>query len=126
MKNHTRIIATLSLLFILPAALFMAALEVRHMQSLPFGAADFAQRIVMSYAGRVWTLWVLLIAMPLAAFISGCATLFASWARDLELRNIVRQSIAAIRAHPARLFVAATTLMAAGILTIVALHLMAN
>jgi hypothetical protein len=126
MTNQTRIIAILSLLFILPAALFMAALEVRHMQSLPFGAADFAQRIVMSYAGKAWTLWVFLISMPFAAFIMGCATLFANWARDVELRNIVRQSFAAIRAHPARLFVAATTLTAAGILTIVALHLIAN
>jgi hypothetical protein len=126
MKNRTRIIAILGLLLILPAALFMAALQVRHMQSLPFGSADFAQRIVMSYAEKVWALWALLISMPLAAFIIGCITLLGDFARDGHLQNAVRQSLAVIRAHPARLMVAATTLAAAGILAIVALHLIAN
>jgi hypothetical protein len=38
----------------------------------------------------------------------------------------LRQSLTAIRSHLATLFVAATTLAAAGILAIVVLHMMAN
>jgi hypothetical protein len=126
MKNQTRIIAALELTLILPAALFMVALVVRHMQALPFASADFAQQIVMWYSERVWPLWVFLIAMPFAAFIAGCATLLGDWARDVELQNVTRQTLVVIRAHPVRLLLAATTLTAACILAIVALHMVAN
>ncbi|HUK29583.1 MAG TPA: hypothetical protein VLV89_00615 [Candidatus Acidoferrum sp.] len=126
MKKQARLIAALGLTLIFPAALFMAALVVRNFNSLPFNSAEFAQRIVMSYAGKVWTLWVLLIAMPFAAFITGTAALLGDWGGDVELRNAARQSFSVIRAHPARLIVAITTVMAAGILAIVAVHLLAN
>ncbi len=76
--------------------------------------------------GGVWTLWVLLIALPLTVLITGCAKLLSDWRSDLKLRDATRQSVTAIRAHAASLVVAGATLTAAGILTIVALHLLAN
>ena len=123
---RTRIIAAIQLILIFPAALFMTALVVRSVQPLQYEPVHSAQQLVMWYAGRMWTLWVLLLALPLAVLVTGCATLLRSWNRDTALMQTVRQSLAEIRAHMATLFVAATTLAAAGILAIVVLHMLAN
>ncbi len=123
---RTRIIAAIQLVLIFPAALFMTALVVRSVQPLQYEPAHSAQQLVMWYAGRMWTLWVLLLALPLAVLVTGCATLLRNWNRDTALMQTVRQSLAEIRAHVATLFVAATTLAAAGILAIVVLHMLAN
>src|SRR5208283_5111384 len=116
MNNQPRVIAALQLALLSPAALFMTALVVRNLGPLQDEPAHAAQRIVMLYAGRVWTLWVLLLALPFAVLITGCATLLRGWKSDAELSNAARQSLAETLAHPARLLVAATTLTAAGIL----------
>lgn len=95
-----RALATAELLLILPAALFMTALAAR---TLPFQLARTADQIVMWYAGRQWTLWVLLIALPMAVLVSGGATLLQSGSRQTFV------------------------LVAAGIiLAIVVLHMLAN
>jgi ABC-type Fe3+ transport system permease subunit len=104
----------------------MTALVLRSLQPLQNEPAHSAQQLVMWYAGRIWTLWVLLLALPLAVLVTGCATLLRGWNRDTALMQTVRQSLAEIRAHVATLFVAATTLAAAGILAIVVLHMLAN
>jgi hypothetical protein len=101
-----RIIAVTELALIFPAGLFMASLLARHLPSAT------AELIVMWYAGRMWTLWILLVGLPLAALVTGCATL-------LQNRN-------AIRAHFATQVIAVTTASAGGILAIVILHMLAN
>jgi hypothetical protein len=105
------IVAVVQGLLISPAALFMGALVVR---TLPPPQSDLvlnAERIVMWYAARQWTLWVLLIVLPLAVLVAGCHTL-----------------LSARRIHPdvATTSVATATLMAGGVLTIVTLHMLAN
>jgi hypothetical protein len=117
MNTVRRAIATTELLLILPVTLFMTALLVRTLQPLEGEPARIAERIVMWYAERQWTLWILLIALPLSVLVTGCATL---------TRNDARQTLAAIRAQPAMLLVAATTLTAAVFLGIVVLHMLAN
>src|SRR5258708_3353458 len=117
MQTHKRSVAATELLLILPAALFMSALAVRTLQPLAGEPARTAERIVTWYAERQWTLWILLIALPLSVLVTGCATL---------IREDVRQTLAAIRAHPATLLVAAATLTAGVFLVIVALHMLAN
>ena len=117
MQTGKRAIATTELLLILPAALFMTALVVRLLQPLQSEPARTAERIVEWYADRQWTLWILLIALPLAVLVTGCATL---------MRRDARQTLAALRADPATLFVAAATLIAGGVLVIVVLHMLAN
>ena len=114
--------AALDFVLIVPAALFMAALVIRN---LPVHeVANTAQGIVMWYAGRLWTLWVLLLALPFAVLITGCIALFRDW---IEVPNVAWQPLALIRrAQPASLFVAALTFSAAGILAIVVLHMLAN
>ena len=122
----TRLVAAIQLVLIFPAALFMTALVLRSLQPLQYEPAHSAQQLVMWYAGRMWTLWVLLLSLPLIVLVVGCATLLHNWNRDSALPHTVQQSLAEIRAHVATLFVAATTLAAAGILAIVVLHMLAN
>ena len=115
------LVVALDLVLIFPAALFMAALVIRN---LPLHEmANNAQQIVTWYAGRIWTLWVLLLALPFVVLITGCAALFRDW---MEMPNAARQPLAIIRAQPASLFIAVLTLTAAGILAIVVLHMLAN
>lgn len=117
MITVNRAIAATELLLILPAALFMASLVVRTLHPLEDEPARTAERIVMWYAEREWTLWILLIALPLAVLVTGCATL---------IRSDAMQTLAAIRAHPTTLLIAVTTLTAGGFLVIVVLHMLAN
>jgi hypothetical protein len=107
---RTRTLAVLQLLLIFPAALFMAALVVRNLGPPQDEPAHAAQQIVMWYAARLWTLRVLLFALP-------CMALGSGWAA-LRARNN--------RAPwPVRL-VSVTTAASAGILAIVAFHVLAN
>ncbi|MEO8910170.1 MAG: hypothetical protein ABI408_08085 [Gemmatimonadaceae bacterium] len=117
-----RISAGAEVLLIFPASLFMTALFVRNVQPQQYEPAHSAQRIVTWYAARPWTLWLFLMAFPLAVLVTGCATLRRSWRDDIELRGTARHTLAAIRMHLATVLVAAATLAAAGILAIVAVH----
>jgi hypothetical protein len=101
----------------------MTALFTRNLQPQQYEPAHTAQRIVMWYAVRPHVgLWVLLMALPFVVLVTGCATLLRSWNDNAELRQAARQTLAAVRAHLATLFVAAATLTAVGVLAIVALH----
>ena len=121
-----RTIAVTELLLIAPAGLFMAALFVRNLQPEQLEPARSAQRIVMWYAGKQWTLWVLLMALPLAVLVVGCTALLTNWREDAELRHSTRQTLAAVRGHVATLLVAVATLAAAGVLAVVALHALSD
>ena len=126
MRTLTRGIAAMELALIFPAALFMSALVVRNPQPLHNEPAHTAQRIIMWYSERMWTLWLLLLAMPIAVLVTGCVALWRSSSRDVGLSSTARQSLILMRAPLATSFVAATTLAAGGILVIVVLHMLAN
>ena len=121
-----RSIATVEVLLICPAAFFMTALVMRHLPPLQGETAITSQRIVMWYAERQWTLWVLLIAMPFAVLVTGCAMLLRKWQRDVALPYDARQRLAAIWAQPSTLVVVGAALTAAGVLVRVILHMLAN
>jgi len=88
MKTILRAVATLELLFVFPAVLFMTALFVRNIQPLQYEPAHTAQRVVALYASSTHIgLWVLLIALPFAVVIIGSATLIREWRRNHELRD---------------------------------------
>jgi hypothetical protein len=123
---RTRVIAVMELVLIFPAILFMTALVLRNLQPLQYEPARSAQQLVMWYAGRMWTLWFLLLGLPLIVLVSGCAELLRSYNRDIVLPLTSEKSLAMVRAHLSSLFIAATTLMAGVILAIVALHVLAN
>lgn len=120
-------IATAELLLVFPSVLFMTALFVRNLQPLQYEPAHTAQQIVTWYAARPHVgLWVLLIALPLAVLLTGCATLLRRWRREVELRQAARQTLTAIRTHLATLLVAGATAAAGGILAIVGLHVLTD
>ena len=114
---RTRVIAITELVLIFPAVLFMTALALRNLQPVQYEPARSAQQLVMWYAGRMWTLWVLLFGLPFIALVSGCAELLRNWSRDIVLPLSSRKS---------SLFIAATTIIAGVILSIVVLHVLAN
>jgi hypothetical protein len=127
MKTIKPSIAAAELLLIFPAALFMTSLIVRELQPRQYEPAHTAQQIVDWYAARPHVgLWILLIALPLTVLATGSVALLRNWEDNAELRYATQQTLAAMRAHLAALFVAAATLAAAGVLAIVALHMLAG
>jgi hypothetical protein len=120
-------LATAELVLMFPAVLFMTALFARNLQPQQYEPAHTAQQIVNWYALRPHlALWVLLMALPAVVLFTGCAVLFHSWTADLELRTVVRQTAAAIKPHLTTLLIALATLTAAGVLGIVALHVLTD
>ena len=123
MNTTRRAIAATQVLLIFPAILFMGALIVRQLSPLQHEPAYTAQRIVMWYAGRMWTLWVLLITLPLAVLVTGCLTFLRS---KRGLPRGLQERFATIHTDPAMSLVAAMTLTAGVVLAIVTLHMLAN
>jgi hypothetical protein len=126
MHINKRSIAATQLLLIFPATLFMAALLARHLQPLLYEPAHTAQLIVMWYSGRVWTLWVLLIDLPLAVLVLGCVTLLKDWIAYTKPQQVTPQPSAKVRLHPATIIIVAVTLAAGVILAVVAVHMLMN
>ena len=116
----------MELVLIFPAALFMTALVLRSLQPLQYEPAHSAQQLVLWYAGRMWTLWVLLLGLPLTVLVTGCAASLGYWNAAVAVPHTAWRSLAMLRANLAPLFIAAITLAAGVILAIVALHMLAN
>jgi hypothetical protein len=119
-------IAVTQIVLIFPAALFMAALLVRYLQPLLYEPAHIAQQIVMWYSDRVWTLWILLIGLPLVVLVVGFVTLLRIWIAETALRQATQHRSTAIRLHFATLIITAATLAAGAILVVVAVHMLMN
>lgn len=118
-----RTFAAAHLLLISPAVLFLVAVIVQRLQPTRTLAAG---HIVMWYAERMWTLWILLLALPLSALISGCISLLRdSSARD-QVATLPLRAPAALQPAEARTSLAVTTVTAAVIVGIVILHMLAN
>ena len=126
MEADKRIIAATELVLIFPAALFLTAVVARHLQLLQYEPAHIAQQIVTWYSVRSWTLWVLLIGLPCAALLTGCATLLRNSNGGTEERQPTRHLSAGIHGRLPTRIIAAATLAAGLILAVVALHMLAN
>ena len=127
MNAIRRYIATVEFLFVLPASLFMTALFLRNIQPPQYEPAQTARRLVDWFSARpLLGLDVCLIALPFTALVIGCATVVRSWRSDPQLRDAALQTLAALRAHLAAVFIVLATLIAGGILAIVALHVITD
>ncbi len=127
MKNTDRAFASLELLLIFPAALFMTSLFTRSIQPLQYEPAHSAQQIVNWYAARPHVgLWVFLMGLPMLVLVTGATALWRRWSRESELRQAARETAGVLRRYMATVVVAGATLGAAGILGIVALHVLAD
>jgi hypothetical protein len=122
-----RSIATIELLLIAPATLFMLALFLRNVQPEPYQPAQTARHIVNWFAARPHIgLQIFLIALPFAALILGAATTLRTWRNDQRLRQLALDTVATLRAQASFLLIAAATVLAGSILAIVALHLLTD
>src|SRR3954452_10693688 len=106
MNANKHYVALMEVFLILPAALFMASLVVRELPASGLGVA--AQRTVMWYAERQWTVWLLLVALPVAVPVVGCVTLLQGW--DAEpMQTGLQKALAAITTDGTTIFIAALT-----------------
>ena len=126
MDRNKRTIAATELVLIFPAMLFMISLIARQLQPLQYEPAHFAQQIIMWYAGRIWTLWILLISLPLVVLIIGCLTLLQSWSEQTEPEQTIYQTFRALSQHSTTFVIALTTFAAGIILVIVGVHMLMN
>lgn len=76
--------------------------------------------------GSMGGLWGLLIALPLTVLCLGSAALLQGWATDAELRHAMQQTLMILHRHMATAVVTAATFIAAGILSIVVMHMLTN
>lgn len=127
MNTLRRSIATLELLLVCPAVLFLGAVFLRSIQPQVYEPARTAQHIVDWYAARPHVgLWLLLIAMPLTVMVLGFLTLGREWRRNPNLRVAARQMLLLGREHASTLLITTATVGAGGILTLVAFHMLTN
>jgi hypothetical protein len=119
MRATKQTFAIVELMLVLPAALFMTALFLREVQP-----AAQTGRLVDWFGHHVVVgLYIFLVAMPFAAFIGGCAMVLRSWRRDAQFRRATREMFSTAREHVASLLIAGATLVAGGVLAIVAMHM---
>jgi hypothetical protein len=64
--------------------------------------------------------------MPLIVLVTGGGIVFHKWRSDPELRQAAGQTFATLIAHLESILIALATLVAGGVLTIVALHLLTD
>ena len=94
------VIAAWALALVCPAVVFVTALFVRQLQPLESEPARTAERIVTWFAAHPqFGLWVVLLILPLSAFILGSAALLRTWGDNAELRHYAWRALAAIPAH---------------------------
>jgi uncharacterized protein YceK len=125
-ESMKRILAAAHLLLISPAVLFLGAVIVQRLDLSQGEPGHTAQHIVMWYAQRMWTLWILLLALPLSVLVSGCILLLLESGRSTQVSSLAQKALAAVRPRGERTSVAATTVIAAVIVGIVVLHMLAN
>ena len=122
-----RSIAAIELLLIFPATLFMFALFLRNVQPAPYQPAETARHVVDWFAARPRIgLQLFLIALPFSALVVGVASTLRTWRSDQRLRQVTADTLATFRTHASFLLIAAVTLLAGAILSIVALHVLTD
>ena len=120
------VIAAWALALVGPAVLFVTALFLRQVPPPESEPARTAERIVRWYAAHPQlALWVLLLLLPLSAFILGSAALLRTWGENPHLQVYVWRALAAIPAHWPAVSIGGATLLSAGVLVMITTHLMA-
>jgi len=109
----------MEVVLIIPAVLFLTAVLLRYLPQQP-EIASGARQIVTWYADRLWTLWALLVTLPLLALLTGCVTLLQ------HHREIVERMSMEPGTQVARHVIAGSTIAAGLILVVAGLHILAN
>ena len=119
------IVAFCAFALIGPAVVFIAALCLRQVLPPASEPARTAERIVGTYAAHPQlTLWVVLILMPLSAFVIGIAALLRTWGDNPKLQYFTWRAVAEIPEHWPALSIGGATLLALALLVMITAHLM--
>ena len=112
---------------VVPAVLFVSALFLRQLPRPGSHPARIADRIVRWYAAHPqFALWVLLLGLPLAAFVLGGSTLLRTWGENPQLRYWAWRVVEEIPEHWPAMTVGGATLVSASLLVTITAHLMAG
>jgi hypothetical protein len=121
------VIAACALALVGPAVLFVTALFIRGVPPPDSAPARIAERIVRWYAAHPQlALWVLLLLLPLSAFILGSATLLRTWGDNPQLRYWAWRTLTEIPEHWPAVSIGGLTLLSLGVLIMITAHLMAG
>ena len=119
------VVASVALVLIAPAVLFVLALFLRQWQPFDSEPARTAERVVRWYAAHSqFSLWVLLLLLPLCAFILGSSALLRTWGDNPKLQDFTWRALAAIPEHLPAFLIAAATFVSASVLAMMTRHLM--
>ncbi|HEX5133340.1 MAG TPA: hypothetical protein VFX92_12760 [Candidatus Krumholzibacteria bacterium] len=118
------VVAAWTLALVCPSALFVIALLLRQVPPPGREPNRTADRIVRWYAAHPQlALWVLLLLLPMAAFVLGSAALLRTWDNNAELRYYAWRALTEIPEHWPALFIGVATVISAGLLAMVTKHL---
>ena len=121
------VIAALASALVGPAVLFVAALFLEQLSPRDSEPARTAARIVRWYAAHPQlALWVLLLLLPISAFLLGSVALLRTWDNNPELQYYTWRALAEIPEHWPALSIGGATLLAAGVLAMITGHLFAG
>jgi cytochrome b561 len=121
------VIAAWALALVGPAILFVAALVIRQVPPPESQPARTADRIVKWYAAHPqFALWVLLLLLPLSAFLLGSVALLRTWGDNPRLQYYTWRALTEIPEHWPALSIGGATLLAAGVLAMITTHLFAG
>jgi len=121
------VIAALASALVGPAVLFVAALFLRQVPPPESEPARTADRIVRWYAAHPQlALWVLLLLLPLSAFLLGSVALLRTWGDNPKLQYYTWRALTEIPEHWPALSIGGATLLAAGVLAMITTHLFAG
>jgi hypothetical protein len=119
------VIAALATGLVLPAVLFVGALFARQVPPPHAQPARSADRIVRWYSDHPQLgLWVLLLLLPMTAFVLGSAALLRTWAENPMLRYYTWRAITSVPEHYPAFLLAIATMASAGVLAMMAKQLM--
>ena len=121
------VIAACAVALVGPAVLFVAALFLRQVPPPQSGPARTAGRIVTWYAAHPQlALWVLLLLLPLSAFLLGSAALMRTWGNNPQLQYWAWRALTEIPEHWPAVSIGVATLLSAGVLAMITAHLFAG
>ena len=121
------VIAAMAAALVGPAVLFVAALFLRQVPPTESEPARTADRIVRWYAAHPQlSLWVLLLLLPVSAFLLGSVALLRTWGDNPKLQYYTWRALAEIPEHWPALSIGGATLLAAGVLSMITTHLFAG
>jgi hypothetical protein len=118
------VIAAWTFALVGPAVLFMAALFLRQVPAPGREPARTADRIVKWYATHPqFALWVLLLLLPLSAFVLGLTALLRTWGDNPKLQFWASRAVEETLKHWPAMSIGGATLVSMALLVMITAHL---